>query len=330
MTERLVVIGGSAGALPPLEALFAELPADLPAAVLVVVHVLPDMPSVLPRVLGRAGKLPVRHAEHGDEIRPGEALVAVPDRHLVVHGGVVHLSRGPRENRHRPAVDALFNSAARWWGPRVVGVVLSGVLDDGAAGAAAIAAQDGVVLVQDPRDAQCSGMPEAVLRTVRRARTAPAERLGMALQDLVRTVPAEEEKPADEVGKWESANVDSQSVEDRGAPPPGMPAALGCPECQGGMFEMHRSGGDIHYACHVGHSWSPETLLAAQREASEGALYNAASKLLEEAAVLRRLAEHAEHSEDPEESARAKRERRRANRAEERAAEIQKMVRSED
>ncbi|MGY1823392.1 chemotaxis protein CheB [Geodermatophilus sp. SYSU D00079] len=315
--DHVVVVGASAGGLTPLQELVAGLPADLPAAVLVVVHVPPTADSHLPRLLSRCGPLPATHPEDGQRLRPGTILVAPPDHHLLVRGSYVRLSRGPRENRQRPAVDTLFRSAARSCGPGVVAVVLSGALDDGAAGAAAVAAQDGVVLVQDPAEARVSAMPRATLAGVRHARVLPSSRLAPTVTELVRgpaspgtPTPTAERKPA--MG-GPTADTDL-----------GTPAAIGCPECQGGMFET-APGSPASYTCHVGHSWSAQTLLAAQREAVEGAIYNAASKLLEIAAVHRRLAGlgDGETGTTPEEHLAA------AERAEERAARVRALA-SED
>src|SRR4051812_17450785 len=153
MPERLIVIGGAAGAVAPPRGIIAALPAAVPAPVFVCLHLAEGSTRRLPAILDAAGVLSARHPRHRERLEPGVIFVAPPDRHLVVNDGAVQLSRGPKENRRRPAVDALFNSAARWHGPDVVGVVLSGALDDGAAGAAAIAAQDGTVIVQDPEEA---------------------------------------------------------------------------------------------------------------------------------------------------------------------------------
>jgi two-component system chemotaxis response regulator CheB len=321
VAQRLVVIGGSAGGLEALRPVVRAFPADFPAPVLVVLHLSPDSESLLPQILGRECDLPVRAATHGEPLTPGVVTVARPDRHLVVYQDEVHLTRSPRENRHRPSIDALFNSAARWHGPAVIGVVLSGALDDGSAGAAAIAAQDGLVVVQDPDEALCSGMPKAALRAVRRARRTPTAQIGGVLAELLGAPTVPELGDPGEMMTWEASNVDSAPVEER-PPPPGEPAALGCPECHGGMFRSEASG-QLHYLCHVGHSWSPDTLLAAQREASEGALYGAAAKLLEEASVLRALATQASDVSTDDYL-------RRAAAAEARAAAIQNMLRDPD
>jgi two-component system chemotaxis response regulator CheB len=151
----------------------------------VVVHTSARGHSALPAVLDRCGPLPAVPAEHGAPLVPGRIHVAVPDQHLLVRDGRILLSRAPRQNRARPAVDALFRSAARWRGPRTVGVVLSGALDDGAAGVAAIDAEGGAIVVQDPADAMHAGMPEAALAVVPDAVVAPAADLGDRIRVLV-------------------------------------------------------------------------------------------------------------------------------------------------
>ncbi|MGY1594734.1 chemotaxis protein CheB [Geodermatophilus sp. SYSU D00708] len=282
--DRLVVVGASAGGLGPLQELVAALPPDLPAAVLVVVHLPPSADSRLPRLVSHWGPLPARHAVDGDALAPGTVLVAPPDRHLLVRDSRVRLSRGPRVNRQRPAVDPLFRTAAQSYGPGVVAVVLSGALDDGAVGAASVAAQDGTVLVQDPAEARVSAMPRAALTTVRRARSLAAAALGAAVTDVV-CGPFPSSAPATTRERSRSMEGGPTAVTDLGTP-----AAVGCPECQGGMYETVPDS-TASYTCHVGHTWSAQTLLDAQRQAVEGAIYNAASKLLEMAAVHRRLAE---------------------------------------
>jgi two-component system chemotaxis response regulator CheB len=168
-----------------LRIIAAALPADLPAALLVVLHLPPDAHSALPRILSRAGPLPAGHAVDGQQLQQRRIAIAPPDRHLLVAENTTVLSLGPREHQTRPAVDPLFRSAARWHGSRVVAVVLSGGLDDGAAGAAAVQARGGIVLVQDPDDALHSSMPRATLSAVPHARSIPARELGQMITLLV-------------------------------------------------------------------------------------------------------------------------------------------------
>jgi two-component system chemotaxis response regulator CheB len=323
VSTRLVVVGGSAGALEPLRTIVRGLSDSFDAPLLVCLHVAAGSNSRLPELLASAGRLPTRHARNGDPLKNGVILVAPPDRHLVVHEDVVMLSRGPKENRHRPSVDALFNSAARWHGPDVIGIVLSGALDDGASGAAAIAAQDGTVIVQDPEEAKVAAMPLAAARAVRRAKILRSPDIADLLYQLLGTAPASSSQAVlDPLVRWESENVDSTALEPSQAIP-GNPAALGCPDCHGGMFESTAPERPPHYICHVGHSWSPESLMEAQRQASEASLYGAAAKLLEEATVLRRLARLPSESgmrTDPAEL------EDRATQAERQARQIQAMV----
>jgi two-component system chemotaxis response regulator CheB len=290
----MVVIGGSAGAHKALEQLLTRLPADLPAAVLVVLHLAPGATSSLADMLAKSCALPVRTAVDGRPAERGNVYVAVPDRHLAIdENDVLRLTAGPRENRVRPAVDALFRSAARWCGSRVAGVVLSGSLDDGAAGLAAIAERGGTTLVQDPAGARFPGMPKAALAAVPDATVAPAGELGALIADLAGRQVAVNGKPNDAL-IWET---DMITDGDSGARDKGQPVGLGCPDCGGGMFAI-RTGRAVHYVCHVGHSFSPQTLLAAKDDNIEEALWTAISAAQEKAMILSDLAARAEQSGD--------------------------------
>jgi two-component system chemotaxis response regulator CheB len=287
-----VVIGASAGGVEALSALVARLPADLPAAVLVVVHVPATGTSALPVILGRRGPLPARHAQDGARLCAGAVLVAPPDHHLVVRGDTVVLTRGPQENGYRPAADVLFRSAAREWGPRVLSVVLSGALDDGAAGVVAVKQRGGRCVVQS--DALFDGMPSAASRADHPDAQLPVAEIPGLLTSWLAELPVDTEPLASEPIEKETAvaEVDPRTMHDLDRP--GEPAGFGCPDC-GGALNRIDEGRLTRFRCRVGHAWSPESLLVKQTEALESALWMALRALEEKAALSTELAQHASH-----------------------------------
>lgn len=288
----LVVIGASAGGVEALREIARQLPEDFPAAVLAVVHFPADGTSMLPLILSRRGRLPAVHAEDGAELRPGTIYVAPPDRHLLVMGGRLRLSRGPRENGHRPAVDPLFRSAALAYGPRVIAVVLSGNLDDGTAGLAVVRRHGGATVVQDPADALYPGMPSSAVEAGVAQHVVPLAGIPGLLVTLANT-PAEESPPVDDsLDRYEDAVTGMREMPVRGEPP-GEPAGLVCPECHGSLFEI-RDGELVRYRCRVGHSYGGETLLEKQTQQVEEALWTALQVLNERASLSRRTAERLE------------------------------------
>jgi two-component system chemotaxis response regulator CheB len=275
---RVVGIGASAGGVEALLAVLGGLPAELPHAVCVTLHVPATGQSVLADILDRHCALPVSVATHGARLAAGRVLVAPPDRHLVVAGGRVELSRGPKENGVRPAVDTMLRSIAAYEG-RAVAVVLSGALGDGSDGAELVLAAGGAVFVQDPAEAVVSGMPARTLALVDGgAQVLPAEGIGQALAALDGDV----EERRDEVN---SANAIPEDVR-----PEGPATGLTCPECSGAIWEV-REGAVTRYRCRVGHSYSEDAFLAEQGSAVEAALWAALEALEERAEMLRRVAE---------------------------------------
>jgi two-component system chemotaxis response regulator CheB len=292
MGSGVVVVGGSAGCHPALLGLVAGLPADLPAPVLVVVHIGERAPSHLPRILSREGRLPAAHASDGAPLRNGEILVAPPGFHLLVEDHAVRLGGGPRVNRVRPAVDVLFESAVQAFGPRVTAVVLSGLLDDGAVGAAVVAGAGGRVLVQAPDEAPWDSMPKAALAAAPGAIPIPAGQLAAAVVQMVQEAAAERIEEVENVYGGGAAMRMADSSD------PGFLAAeetrltrLVCPECGGAMAEVSLPSVS-YFHCHVGHRFSPLALAAAQAEASEAKLWAAVAALEEQVVILRHLAEH--------------------------------------
>lgn len=286
----MIVIGASAGGVEALLSIARALPADLPASVFVVLHVPANSPSVLPRLLGRAGQLEAVHARDGEAIRRGVIYVAPPNCHLLVRQGHVGLSGGPRENGHRPAVDPLFRSAAAVYGSRVVGVVLSGNLDDGTAGLTAVKRRGGVAVVQHPEEALYAGMPRSAIEQVAVDHILPLAEIPALLSRLAREPVAESEVPMPDRMEEELDAVEMTRDAPSDDPTIGPPAGLTCPECHGSLYEISE-GAVVRYRCRVGHAYSSETLLAEQIQYLETALWTALRALEENAALTRRMME---------------------------------------
>ncbi len=298
----IVVVGASAGGVEALVELAGLLPAGLPAAVLVVLHMPAYGHSVLPDILSRRGPLPAKHAVNGEPIRTGRIYVAPPDHHLMVRDGSILLTRGPAENNHRPAVDALFRAAARAYGPRAVGIVLTGTLDDGTAGLQSIKSRGGLALVQDPNEALFTGMPVSAIENVAVDEIATIAGLARTVVRLAGENKAGENKAGVQVQHEQAAQkgvpVVSELEEDVAAAESdlsrlegrteGRPSGFSCPDCHGVLWEISE-GELIRYRCRVGHAFSPQSLLAAQSENLEEALWTALRALEESAAMAERL-----------------------------------------
>lgn len=321
-----IVIGASAGGVQALMELLRGLPADLPAAVFVVVHTSPASPGVLPQLLQRAGKLTASHARDGEPVRPGHVFVAPPDHHMLIKSegksATLCVVRGPKENGFRPAVDPLFRTAARIAGPRTIGVVLSGGLDDGTEGLALIKEYGGIVVVQDPDEAPFPSMPASAIAHVDVDHIVTIAAMSTLLMRLTQKPLSEGADPMSPSEGKEPDVAESGDASLVTGDLPGAPSAFTCPECGGALWELH-SGRLLKYRCHIGHAYSAESLVSEQARNLEASLWTALRALEENAALRRRMAERARDGKLP---AMADEYARLAQDAEARAAQIRQTL----
>ncbi|MBR0819907.1 chemotaxis protein CheB [Bradyrhizobium liaoningense] len=298
MSNRdIIVIGGSAGATAPLKHILGRLPPDLPAAVFIVLHLPAQGLGILSTVASSAGPLPVRQAEDGMRIEPGRVYLAAPDHHLLLSRNQVFLGRGPRENMVRPAIDALFRSAALYHGPRVIGVLLSGLLSDGAAGLNAIKRCGGMTVVQDPLDAISDEMPRRAMEATTVDLCVPGATMGDVLSELVREqagavlpIPPEirlevEIAAADRIGSDKLLSVAN-------------PVALTCPAC-GGVLSEVKEPRPMRFRCQVGHGFTADALAKEQEGHVDEALRVALRIIEERAELVQRMATDGRRSGRP-------------------------------
>ena len=279
----MIGIAASAGGVEALRRVVAGLPGDLAAAICVVLHIPAAGRSLLAPILDRDGPLTAVAAEDGQPLRSGVIYVAPADRHLLVRRHAIELSRGPKENGVRPAADPMFRSLARSWGPEAIGVVLSGALGDGSAGAVWLAAAGAAVIVQDPADAIVPGMPASAIAATSPDYTVPLAEISELLGRLVR----EAAPPAFVQGAM-PPDPDPLDHLLRQHRPDGPPSAFTCPECSGVLWEL-RDTPLIRYRCRLGHTFSDDAMLEAQGDAVEAALWTALEVLEERVELLRRI-----------------------------------------
>ncbi len=289
----IIIVGASAGGVEALVKLVHDLPADLPAAVFVVLHIPADPPSLLPAILSRAGALPAVHPVDNTKIERGCIYIAPPDHHMLLELDHICVIRGPKENRHRPAVDPTLRSGALAYGPRVIGVILTGALDDGTAGLLAVKRHGGTAVVQDPKDALYPSMPQNAIEYVDVDYIVPLSQMAALLKRLVDETTADEAMypvPQDMNNEVSAAAMSRNASNEHEHI--GIPSVYSCPECGGVLWEI-QDNGLLRFRCRVGHAFTSETMLAQQDEALEEALWTALKTLEEHASLTQRMLKHA-------------------------------------
>jgi two-component system, chemotaxis family, protein-glutamate methylesterase/glutaminase len=292
-TRDVVVIGASAGGVQALRTFCNALDSDLPAAVLIVQHVARHVPSALARLLARSSRLPVAHAVHGQPLQRGHIAVAPPDRHLMIRDGHLVLSRGPLENSTRPAIDVLFRSAAVDCGSRVIGVILTGALDDGTEGLIAIHQAGGICVVQDPAEAAWPSMPASAIRRDHVDHVVPLHDMPALTSRLVRERAGRGREPSRDVVVEDRIALLGSEVAPPGQAPPGEPSDLSCPDC-GGVLNQIGRGEQARFRCQIGHAFSQLALRDAQRREIERGLAIAIRTHRDRVSLFERMAREAE------------------------------------
>jgi two-component system, chemotaxis family, protein-glutamate methylesterase/glutaminase len=289
MNRDIIVIGGSAGAVEAVLQLVRGFPPELSATVFVVIHTSPTADGALAGLIDRASHLPCAMAVDGAELMPGKIYLAVPDHHLIVQGGRMRVIRGPRENRHRPAIDPLFKSAAVSHGPRVIGVILSGTLDDGSAGLSLVKKLGGKAVVQDPSDAIFPAMPLNAMNAIEVDHSVPLKDMPALLSRLAKESAG---KPMDapEADKTEAEIAANKLISEEKMREVASPSIFNCPDCNGTLFE-YKDGGMLRFRCSIGHALGAETLLAEQANQIESALSASLRSLVENKRLYERLME---------------------------------------
>ncbi|WP_186510803.1 chemotaxis protein CheB [Caenimonas sedimenti] len=295
--NALVAIGASAGGVSALLEIAAALPGDFPAPICVVQHI-GGHSSVLPELLQRRGPLPAVHAADGDRLAPGRFHVAPPDHHLLLRGDVMHLTRGPKQNFARPAIDPLFRTVALDWGARAIGVVLTGQLDDGTAGLKAIKEQGGTAIVQDPTTAVEPDMPASALAHVSVDHCVQLDEIAPLLRRLVGAASRTVTAAAGDGTLVHEVAIERGDISIEHLAAIARPSSLTCPDCDGSLWEMNDKQ-PLRYRCHVGHAYTASSLRHGQKETAENSLWSTVRALREREMLLRRVAAVARETGDP-------------------------------
>ncbi|UOQ65847.1 chemotaxis protein CheB [Hymenobacter volaticus] len=290
----IVVIGASSGGIAALLEFVKSLPEDFPAPIFVVQHMAPYIHSVLPQLLSHVSPLQVKHPHDGEDIQPGIIYVAPPDHHLLIENNKALVKRGPKENRFRPSVDALFRSAAYSYGPRVIGVVLTGYLDDGTSGLWCIQRLGGITVVQDPQDAVSPAMPTNALEFVEADHIVPLADLAALLVKLTaQPAPAQPRVAKEDLNRIEIELTIAKHDDafEMGIIKKGELTPFTCPDCHGALTKLIE-GKLIRFRCHTGHAYTISALLSEVNESVESMLYQSMRGLEESKMLLQSLGEY--------------------------------------
>lgn len=302
MGERVIVIGASLSGIDALCELVAALPVDFPAPIFITQHVASHSPGLLPQILTKAGKLAATHPNSPEVIEKAHIYVAPPDRHMLIAKGYVRLSHGPHENLARPAIDPLFRSAALAYGPAVVGVVLTGQLDDGTAGLLAIKDRGGTTIVQEPSEATAQSMPLSALRHVSIDHRCKLADMAILLTELAKDDPDEVElEPVAALMETENRIADGIfNVADWWhLERMSTPSGLNCPTCRSALYELNDRR-VLRFRCRSGHAFSALSLLSGQVDARENLMSSIFGVLIEEITLSRQLLDHPEYTSNPQ------------------------------
>lgn len=300
MSKWCIAIGASAGGVETLREVVSQLPADLPAPVFVVLHIPPYVASTLPSILESSGPLKVIHPVDGEKIKEGVIYVAPPDHHLLIHKGSVAVKKGPKENRFRPSIDALFRSAAYTYGTGAMGVVLSGALDDGTSGLWSISRLGGVSVVQVPDQARFDSMPRNALEYVDATYQVPSQEIGALIGRVVRQPPASEAVEVEGVKQRMGVEIEIAGEDgafQKGVMRMGELTPYTCPACHGVLVKI-AEGNMSRFRCHTGHAYTDNALLEAVMDTVGGVLWQVIRSLEESVMLLNHMGKNLKEAGD--------------------------------
>jgi two-component system, chemotaxis family, protein-glutamate methylesterase/glutaminase len=289
MSKRnIIVIGASAGGSEAITELCSYLPPDIPASVFIAWHLGKESSGYLPNIISKKSSLPAKNAEDGEEFKKGNIYVAPPDKHLLLIDGSIRTARGPKENRFRPAIDPLFRSAAYTHGTNVIGIILTGMLNDGTAGLWAIKDRGGVTIVQDPNEAQFPGMPQEAIKNLEVDHIATLREISELIIKLSSEEVIFEKSPVSKELSFEIEAASGKSNEIEKMNEFGELSGYTCPECHGALWKLNNQK-PLRFRCHTGHAYTAEYLLEHLEDTIDQYLWNLRRGIEENIKLLEQL-----------------------------------------